>query len=307
MRAPILLNAALIFGLAAMPARPALAQCLSGDCKNGQGKYDFGYATYEGAFKNGEPHGQGTMDYGGGEKYVGAFQNGKEEGEGILFKGGQQKVARYRAGILQVFNGPIVIGGNPVKYDGGMDCTGDCYNGVGTARFPSGNVYSGGFKDGLFHGRGKMTFASGNVLDGEFAQHIPQRGTFTYAADGTVFTGTFNKDGTPATGTYASKQTGGLVEVNGGAITKVSNPRLDSIRAAQPKYVAQKCSRCNGAGFTTSTSTSYEQLTPNVYRAHSSGYADLVYSGQSLKRTSTSTSKCTLCSGRGSYEVREKK
>ena len=292
--------------MAAICMGSASAQCLSGDCKNGQGKFDYGYATYEGAFRSGEPHGQGTMDYGGGEKYVGGFVAGKEEGEGILFKGGAQKVVQYRAGILQVNNGPVVIGGNPIKFDGGMDCTGDCYNGTGTAKFPSGNVYTGTFKDGLFHGRGKMRFASGNVLEGEFETHIPQRGTFTYAKEGTVFTGTFNPDGTPATGTYNSAETGGIVQVRAGAITSVSNPRLDSIRAAQPKYSAQKCSRCNGAGFNTTTSTSYELLTPSVYRAHSSGFADLVYSGQSAKRTTTSTSKCAVCSGSGRVQVRQK-
>jgi hypothetical protein len=296
----------LLFGAAVLPLFAA-AQCLSGDCSNGTGKYDFGYAVYEGAFKNGKPHGQGTMDYGGGEKYVGLFANGSEEGDGILYKGGTQKVVTYRGGQMMVRReAPVAIGANKVKYDGGMDCTGDCYDGQGTAKFPSGNVYSGGFKGGLFHGQGRMRFASGNVLDGEFVNHIPQQGTFTYAADGTVFTGTFNKDGTPATGTYKSRETGGVVTVNSGAITSVSNPRLDSIRAAQPKYSSKKCSFCKGAGFTTGTSTSSQQLTPNVYRSHSSGYADLVSAGQSVKHTHTTQTKCPMCGGSGEIQERQK-
>lgn len=294
----------LLSGLVSLPCC-LFAQCLSGDCRNGNGRYDFGYAVYEGAFRNGKPHGQGAMDYGGGEKYVGAFADGQEEGDGVLYKGGTQKAVTYRGGQLMVRKeGPVAIGGNKVQYEGGMDCTGDCQDGQGTAKFPSGNVYAGGFKNGLFHGQGRMRFASGNVLDGTFSAHIPQQGTFTYAADGTVFTGTFNKDGTPATGTYRSRETGGVVEVSSGAITKVSNPRLDSVRAAQPKFTSKKCSFCKGAGFTTGTATSYQQLTPNVYRAHSSGYADLVSAGQSVKHTRATQTKCPMCSGSGTVRER---
>lgn len=294
--------------LVSMRTQPSSAQCLSGDCKSGTGKYDFGYAIYEGQFQNGKPHGQGSMDYGGGEKYVGAFVKGQEEGDGILYKSSTQKAVTYRSGVMQERKAePVVIGGNKIQYDGGMDCTGDCYDGTGTAKFPSGNVYTGGFKNGLFHGHGTMRFANGNVLDGEFYNHVPQRGKFTYAQEGTVFTGTFNKDGTPATGTYSSAQTGGLVQVTNGAITNVSNPRLDSIRAAQPTYVGRPCGKCNGKGFTTQTSTSYQQLTPNVYQASSTGYATLISAGQSVEHSHTSQSKCPVCGGTGSIQVREKK
>lgn len=278
----------------------AFSQCLSGNCTDGTGKYDFGYAIYEGQFQSGKPHGEGTMDYGGGEKYVGAFVKGQEEGDGILHKGNTQKAVTYRSGVMQERKAAsVVIGGNKVQYDGGMDCTGDCYDGAGTAKFPSGNVYTGRFKNGVFHGQGTMRFASGNVLKGEFENRLPKRGTFTYAADGTIFTGTFNPDGTPASGTYSSKATGGLVEVSAGAITKVSNPRLDSIRAAQPKYALAKCGMCSGRGFSTTTTTRTEQLTPAVYRAHSSGFADKVYDAQVLKTSSTSFTPCRACGGKG--------
>ena len=62
------------------------AQCISGDCKNGWGKMDMGYATYEGQFKNGKPDGSGTMDYGEGNKYQGEWKNGVEHGRGLLFE-----------------------------------------------------------------------------------------------------------------------------------------------------------------------------------------------------------------------------
>lgn len=185
-----------------------------------------------------------------------------------------------------------------------VTCSGNCQDGQGTARFSSGNVYTGAFRNGRFHGHGRMSFASGNVLDGEFVDHVPQRGTFTYAADGTVFTGSFNADGTPASGTYRSRQTGGLVQVQGGSITSVSNPRLDSLRAAQPKVLTKACPQCKGVGFTTGTSTSTEQLTPNVYQASSTGVASLVSPGQVLKTTHTVQHKCSGCGGTGQVSTR---
>lgn len=50
-----------------------VSQCLSGDCLNGIGKYDFAYAIYEGNFNDGKPNSQGIMDYGNGEKFEGSI------------------------------------------------------------------------------------------------------------------------------------------------------------------------------------------------------------------------------------------
>ncbi len=80
----------------------SFSQCLSGDCNNGNGKYDYGYAVYDGSFKNGKPHGKGVMDYGAGEKYEGMFVNGKEEGDGIMYKKGVGKPVNFRDGIMMV-------------------------------------------------------------------------------------------------------------------------------------------------------------------------------------------------------------
>ena len=288
----------LLFVVCLLPWYAVVAQCLQGDCENGKGKQDLGYAIYTGAFKAGKAHGYGVLDYGGGQRYEGHFINGREEGEGLLFRSGLSTAVVYRNGIMQEKKVRIVMGaGDALLSD--INCNGNCENGQGTMKFPSGNIYTGGFKDGRFHGRGKMHFASGNILDGQFENHLPVQGSFTYAADGTVFTGTFNADGTPATGSYRSPETGGLVQIAGGNITKVSNPRVDSIKATQPQFTNAACNLCNGKGFSITTSTKYEQLTPNVYQASSTGYASLVRAGQSLKTTHTSQSKCKACSGRG--------
>lgn len=97
------------------------------------------------------------------------------------------------------------------------------------------------------------------------------------------------------------------MQVAWGNITSVSNPRLDSVMAAQPKYANSKCSACQGKGFSVSTTTKYEQLTPNVYQASSTGYASLVRAGQSLKIIQSSQTKCKVCEGSGVVSRQVKK
>ena len=61
------------------------AQCISGDCVNGQGTFVTPSGLkYVGEFKNGIREGQGTFTTPSGLKYVGEFKNGKSEGQGTL-------------------------------------------------------------------------------------------------------------------------------------------------------------------------------------------------------------------------------
>ncbi|MEO6150040.1 MAG: hypothetical protein ABIN95_00650 [Mucilaginibacter sp.] len=223
------------------------AQCLSGDCKNGTGKFDFAYAVYTGEFKNGLPEGKGLMDYGNGQTYNGYFKKGVEDGEGILTKKGVAAKVFYRNGKIETQTAAVVIGGNTPKMDG---CTGDCYNGYGVMKFPSGNTYSGNFSNSQFSGHGVMVFASGNVLDADFAGHLPQSGTFTYKQENATFKGTFNADGTPLTGRYDYPNTGTYVEVTNGRITATHNPKQEAEAAAKAEHDRywMVCPACGGAG-----------------------------------------------------------
>jgi len=57
--------------------------CISGDCKNGYGTYDWSNGDkYIGEHKNGLGHGIGTYTYPSGTKYVGAFKDGLYNGQG---------------------------------------------------------------------------------------------------------------------------------------------------------------------------------------------------------------------------------
>ena len=63
------------------------AQCIKGDCNNGQGTYRWESGSkYVGEWKDGKTHGQGTYTWAtgnsAGNKYVGEFKNGRYHGQG---------------------------------------------------------------------------------------------------------------------------------------------------------------------------------------------------------------------------------
>jgi len=61
------------------------AQCLSGNCYNGEGKFKYtNEAVYQGGFKKGQPHGKGILIYSNGNRYQGEWIEGKKSGKGIL-------------------------------------------------------------------------------------------------------------------------------------------------------------------------------------------------------------------------------
>ncbi|RYZ62983.1 MAG: hypothetical protein EOO14_00515 [Chitinophagaceae bacterium] len=276
------------------------AQCLVGDCAHGEGKYNFGYAVYSGQFKNGLPHGKGTMDYGEGEKFTGLFEKGKENGFGILtHKNGVQEEVEYSNGNIVRKQAVVVVGGN-VKVEGCIQ--GDCLNGFGAVQFESGNRYEGNFVNGSRQGKGRFVFAEGNVFEGEFAENLPVSGTFSYTKDRVTFTGTFYADGSPRTGTYHYLLNESKVEVKENVIVKISNPKAEALdAAAKPEPGKQRtCTTCSGKGITGSAST-YSYTTPGTYTMSQFGQGRIM---QSNPQTHTSTGRtfynlCSKCKGSG--------
>ncbi len=228
----------------------AFAQCLSGNCINGSGKYDLGFATYQGSFKHGQPDGTGTMDYGGGEKYMGDFVNGKEDGKGLMYrKDGSYEAVNYTNGKLVKKEKVVIVGAN-IVVEGCL--SGDCKNGVGTIILPSGNKYTGGFKDFQPQGTGTFNFASGNVLQAEFEKGVAIKGKLTYST-GEIFTGSFNADGTPKTGKYLMSSQGDAVEIKDNTIYNVQSIAAEKIQQdakakAEHAKMFKPCSKCGGKG-----------------------------------------------------------
>ena len=230
--------------------QPLLSQCLSGNCTNGSGKYDLGFAIYQGSFKNGKPNGTGTMDYGGGEKYMGDFVDGKEEGKGLMYrKDGSFEKVIYADGKLVKKELVVFVGSNNFV-EGCL--SGDCINGIGTIILPSGNKYTGGFKNFQPQGIGTFYFVSGNIMQAQFENGIATQGKLTYST-GEVFTGTFNADGTPKTGKYLMNSQGDAVEIKDNTIYKVKSiaaekMQQDSKAKAEHSKLYKPCSKCGGTG-----------------------------------------------------------
>lgn len=226
------------------------AQCLTGNCKDGSGKYDFGFAIYQGSFKNGQPDGTGTMDYGGGEKYMGDFVNGKENGKGLMYrKNGSAEKVNYENGKIIKKEEVVYLGSN-IVVEGCL--AGDCKDGVGTIILPSGNKYTGAFKNFQPQGNGTFSFVSGNILQAEYDKGIPISGKLTYST-GEIFTGTFNADGTPKTGKYAINSQGDAVDIKDNTIFNVKSIAVEKMQKdakaiADHARMFKTCSKCGGSG-----------------------------------------------------------
>jgi len=70
------------------------AECIKGNCVNGQGTLTSpdGF-KYVGEWKNGKPHGKGAMTFPAGEKYVGEFNEGEPHGQGTFTSPDEEQYA----------------------------------------------------------------------------------------------------------------------------------------------------------------------------------------------------------------------
>ena len=94
------------------------------------------YGTYEGEWKDGERHGQGTYDDNAGSVYIGEWKYDERSGEGIQI---------YPDGS---------------KYEGQWE--NDQRNGQGILILPDGQKYEGAWKDNKRHGPGTFTDLDGS-------------------------------------------------------------------------------------------------------------------------------------------------
>ena len=90
------------------------------------------HAIYEGDWKRGEIHGQGTYYFLGGDKYEGEWRDGKKHGQGAYF---------FSEGD---------------RFEGSWEY--DEVHGKGIYVYPGGERFSGEWKDGNKHKHGKLIF-----------------------------------------------------------------------------------------------------------------------------------------------------
>jgi hypothetical protein len=97
-----------------------LAQCLSGNCRNGTGTFRFTNGDeYAGSWLSGQPNGKGKYSFASGERYEGAFEKGKFHGTGVMiytdgarYTGGWQQNKKHGSGTVTNARGAVIQRGN---------------------------------------------------------------------------------------------------------------------------------------------------------------------------------------------------
>jgi hypothetical protein len=210
------------------------AECIEGNCVNGQGTYNYANGNqYIGEFKDGRHHGQGTYTFAersfDGDQYIGGWKDNKIHGQGTYtwadgnqYIGGWEDNNKHGQGTFTWADGNQYIGGwkDNQKHgqgtynfaDGGQyigEYKDGKRHGQGTHTFANGNQYIGGWKNAQPHGLGTKTWADGDNYLGEFkAGYRSGQGTHTWAKTGNVYVGDFVNGKRTGQGTYTN--------VNGG-------------------------------------------------------------------------------------------
>ncbi len=173
------------------------AQCISGDCQNGEGAYLFpSGAKYVGLFKNGEVHGKGVCYYTDGSKYSGEWVHRYPEGKGTkILADGQRLEGNWRRGrLIDAFGRPMEMN---LQAKGGGDLTniqvgcisGNCNSGQGIFAYADGSKYQGQFAQGQLHGWGTWFYNNGDKYIGSFKNNFSHGKGTIYHIDGTQTSG----------------------------------------------------------------------------------------------------------------------
>ena len=198
---------ALVFDMGAKP-QSKIAE--AGGMSRGWGRHTFDdNSVFEGQFRSGQRHGQGTMKYadgdGVGSEYDGAWLNDVREGEGVckwrsgtVYNGQWHNDAREGDGVCQYQYSDNVerdgASGRKLEYSG--QWREDKFHGSGTCSYgprDRPDSYVGEWRDGVRHGQGTLTYGVGGHYVGGWADDLCEgEGVLTNAA-GDVYEGVFEK------------------------------------------------------------------------------------------------------------------
>src|ERR1017187_4268920 len=225
----------IVFLLLAHCGGDALAQCTSGDCKNGTGTFIFSNGDkYDGQWKDGKKEGRGEYWWANGITYIGDFTNDNAIGYGLII----YKDKSWFAGT--VINSIPSENGYFHHADGTIDNTksfgmystygrisGDTKNGSG-GLIDSNGVYIGEWVNGNASGQGRFYWkSSGAYYIGGWVNGVYEgSGTYVFG-DGTSFIGQFH-NGQMVTGTYYLKNGSVDYAQNGNRSTPSDNNNKDN-------------------------------------------------------------------------------
>lgn len=277
------------------------AQCIEGDCENGYGKSDLFYAIYEGTFKDGMPDGAGKLFY---DDYIyqGPIKEGLEHGSGsIVYKNGKIEEVRYDMGKKKQSYFVKVDSKDweaSQKRRNGACLSGDCNNGVGKYKFPSGNIYQGNFKNYRPEGRGTWYFANGDKYVGQTKNSLKNgQGTY-YFKNGWQFAGTYKND-MEYNGTYTTDKGLTVKVISGKVQSRKPSVSYSITNGGNTKdHNHRRCPMCSGKGEMTIPGKTTVVRSSAGYNMNTGGATQMDYGVNSVTMPDK-TEKCSYCSGTG--------
>ena len=276
-------------------------QCLEGDCENGYGKSDLFYAVYEGTFKDGIPHGAGKLVY---DDYIyqGPVKEGLEDGSGIIiYENGKIEEVRYDMGRKKK---SYFVKVETKEWDAylerrnGVCVSGNCSNGVGKYKFPSGNIYHGSFKNYQPEGEGNWYFANGDKYIGNTRNGLKNGPGTYYFKNGWQFAGTYKND-MEYNGIYTTDK-GRKVKVVSGQIQtpepSVTYTITTGGNVRDPNH--RRCPMCSGKGKMTIPGKTTVVRSSSGYSMNTGGARQMDYGVSSVSMPDREE-KCSYCGGAG--------
>jgi hypothetical protein len=126
-------------------------ECVSGDCKDGQGMMKYQSGTYIGDWQDGLRHGQGKFTWNNGDTYNGSWFEDKRHGQGIYIWGdGSKYKGHYSYGVR---------------------------SGYGIYYYTNGTIYEGTWQSNLKHGIANFYYKESVNIGGRYFNNEYVSGT----------------------------------------------------------------------------------------------------------------------------------
>ena len=201
---------------------PAL-KCVSGNCTDGWGKWEFDNGYYDGFWVNGKREGYGLYKWNDYGVYIGFWLNDTMDGYGSYEDENGKIIARiYSNGKLNGYGEESTLDNEykrgvykdhsletPYTFianDKELECNaGDCQNGYGRYAWSNGDHFTGFFQNGIPY-LGRYEFANGDVYNGKFNSkgEFHGQGRFFYHLGG-YYGGEFSNGNFNGKGYYHDK------------------------------------------------------------------------------------------------------